>query len=184
MPPVLPDTSQVEKAITELLREEEIGSIATICADGTPSAATMHFASDGLAVYCHTFTYTRKYAALKNNPNIAYALAHTPPEGFHGRMKVRSVQVTGRATFLTEQADIEHAIDVSREQFSWLQDSNMYDNFKREGVALRQVFFRIDPVTALWADNRVHMLYRTLVTFTPDGKNVASLAPYDTKAAA
>ena len=183
MPPPLPDIHEVEQAITELLREEEVGSIATIGPDGTPSAATMHFASDGLVVYCHTFTYTRKYGALKAESRVGYTLAHMPPEGFHGRMKVRSVQVTGRATFLTDQAEIEHAIDVSREQFDWLQDSTMYDNFKREGVALRQVFFRIDPVEALWADNRVRMMYRTLVTFSPDGKHVESLAPYETKVA-
>jgi general stress protein 26 len=173
-----PGAAEVELAIKELLREEEIGALATISADGYPSTATMHFASDGLAVYMHTFTYTRKYADIQRDQRVSYALHHLPPAGFDGRFEVRAVQVKGTATIVTDQAEIERAVEVSYEQFDWLKDTTMYDNFKRAGQAQRQVFFRIDPVQALWTDHRVRMLWRTIVNFSADGQQVAGLEPY------
>ena len=174
-----PGAADVEQAIAELLREEQVGALATISATGAPSVATMHFASDGLAVYLHTFTDTRKYAAIRRDNRVSYTLAYQPSEGFDARRQLRAVQVDGTASILTDPAEIDQAILLSREQFDWLKDSRMYDNVQRAVVAQRQVFFRVDPVVALWNDNRVRMLWRRIVTFTPDGRHVAELAPYD-----
>jgi hypothetical protein len=40
----------------------------------------------------------------------------------------------------------------------------------------QQVFFRIDPDTAVWADNRVRMMWRVIVRF--DGSHVTAVRPY------
>ena len=173
-----PGIAEVEAAIVELLREQEVGAMAVIAPDGTPLVATMHFASDGLTVYVHTFTYTRKYAALLADGHVAYELDHLSPDGFAGRAEVRSAQVNGIATRVTDRAEIEHAIELSHQQFGWLKDANIYNGFKREGGAKLQVFFRIEPVQALWTDNRVRVQWRKLVTFSADGRSVASLRPY------
>ncbi|MGH4025243.1 MAG: pyridoxamine 5'-phosphate oxidase family protein [Pseudonocardiaceae bacterium] len=177
-----PGIEDIEHAIIELLREQEVGALATLAPTGAPSVASMHFASDGLTVYLHTFKDTRTYAAIQRDPRVSYTIAYVPPDSFQGRRQLRAIQVNGTATSLTEQAQIDRAIEVSREQFAWLKDSAMFDNFQRGG-AYRQVFFRIDPIDALWTDNRVRMLWRRLVTFTSDGKHIAALAPYDTTAA-
>jgi general stress protein 26 len=174
-----PGVAEVEQAITELLRNEEIGTVATLSADGYPSAATMHFAAEGLVVYLHTYTYTRKFEHIQANPRIGYALAYVPPEGFDGRLQVRALQVMGTATIVTEQDEIDRAVELSHQQFDWLSETAMYENFKRANRTDRQVFIRVDPVKGLWTDNRVRMLWRRLVTFTPDGRHVAELAPYD-----
>lgn len=175
-----PGIEDIEHAIIELLREQEIGALATLSPTGAPSVASMHVASDGLTVYLHTFTNTRTYAAIQRDPRVSYTIAHVPPDNFQGRRQLRAIQVNGTATTLTEQAHIDRAVEVSREQFPWLKD--MFDNVKR-GAGHGQAFFRIDPIDALWTDNRVRMLWRKIVTFTPDGKHIASLAPYDTTAA-
>lgn len=175
-----PSTEDIEHAIVELLREQEIGALATVSPTGAPSVASMHFASDGLAVYLHTFKDTRTYAAIQRDPRVSYTLAHVPADGFQGRRQLRAIQVSGTASTLTEQAHIDRAIEVSREQFPWLKA--MFDNLQHGG-GYRQVFFRIDPIDALWTDNRVRVLWRKIVTFTPDGKHIASLAPYDTTVA-
>lgn len=175
-----PTSEELEAEIAELLRIEEVGALAVTLEDGSPHVATMHFAGDGLAVYCHTFTYTRKYEAIKRDPRVSYTLAYQPPGGFYDRMKLRAIQVSGIATLLSEAGEVEHAIAKCGEQFEWLKDSTMFDNFRREGVELRQVFFRIDPVSAMWNDNRVRMMWRQNVSFTADHSHIADVTPYAT----
>ena len=57
----VPGIPEVSAAVAELLRQEEIGALATIDEDGCPSASSMHGAADGSTVYMHTFTYNRNY---------------------------------------------------------------------------------------------------------------------------
>jgi general stress protein 26 len=180
---VEPGVTDVEQDIVDLLRETEMGALATITPTGEPAATYMHFASDGLAVYLHTFTDTRTCAAIRRGTPVSYVLANEPPPGLDGHRLLRAVQVDGTATVVTDEDEIDTAIRVSREQFAWLKDSRMYDNTRRPSWIQRQMFFRIDPVSALWTDNRVRMLWRKLVTFTPDGKHVAELEPYQPVAA-
>ena len=61
-----------------------------------------------------------------------------------------------------------------------MKDLSLFDTFDK-GTAHHQTFIRIDPVEALWNDNRVRLLWRKIVTFTPDGRHVAALSPYETK---
>jgi len=175
-----PGVQDVEDAIAELLREEEIGSLAVLGPSGGPAVSMMHFASDGLIVYTHTFTYSRKHAAIQRDPRVSYTIAALPPDGFYGRDQLRAIQVEGIATPVIEPAEIERAVEVSRQQFEWMKDMSLLDTFAK-GTAHHQTFFRIVPVEALWNDNRVRQLWRKIVTFTPDGKHVAALSPYETK---
>jgi nitroimidazol reductase NimA-like FMN-containing flavoprotein (pyridoxamine 5'-phosphate oxidase superfamily) len=172
-----PSLSEVSQAVAGLLREEEIATLATIDADGCPSASTMHIASDGFSVYMHTFTYNRKYAEILEDPRVSYAVAHLG--SFEERFQVYSLQVKGRATLLTDPAEIGRAVQVSMEQFPWLADTSMYDNVKTPEDRTQQVFFRIDPVSALWADNRVRLMWRVILDFAPEGGGVTAMRPYD-----
>jgi nitroimidazol reductase NimA-like FMN-containing flavoprotein (pyridoxamine 5'-phosphate oxidase superfamily) len=175
-----PGIEEVEQDIVELLRAEEIGSLAVVGPTGGPAVSMMHFASDGLVVYLHTFTYSRKHEAIARDPRVSYTIAAIPPDGFYGRGQLRAIQVDGIATPVTEPAEIERAVQVSRQQFEWMKDMSLLDTFAK-GTAHHQMFFRIDPVEALWNDNRVRLLWRKIVTFTGDGRHVAALSPYETK---
>lgn len=175
-----PTLEQVESDIAELLRTEEIGSLAVLGANGGPAVSMMHFASDGFVVYLHTFTYSRKHEAIARDGRVSYTIAAIPPDGFYGRGQLRAIQVEGIASFVTDPAEIQRAVEVSREQFEWMNDMSLLDTFDK-GTAHHQMFIRIDPVEALWNDNRVRLLWRKIVTFTPDGKHIAALAPYETK---
>lgn len=172
-----PDLAAVGRAVADLLRTEEIATLATVDGDGWSSASTMHIASDGFTVYMHTFTYNRKYTEMIKEPRVSYAVAHLG--SFEERFQVYSLQMKGRATLLTEPAEIARAVRVSREQFPWLADTSMYDNVDTPDDHTQQVFFRIDPVSALWADNRVRLLWRRILEFTPDGAGIAAMHPYD-----
>jgi nitroimidazol reductase NimA-like FMN-containing flavoprotein (pyridoxamine 5'-phosphate oxidase superfamily) len=175
---VEPGTADVEEAIAALLREKEVGALATVGPTGAPSVAAMHVAADGLVVYVHTFTDTRKYTAIQRDPHVGYSVWHEPPGGIAAARELRAVQVDGTATIVDDPTEIECAVRLSREQFAWMRDSRMFDNVQRAIAAGRQLFIRIDPVEALWTDNRVRMLWRRIVTFTPDGRHVAELADY------
>lgn len=175
-----PSLEQIESDIAELLRTEEIGSLAVVSPAGGPAVSMMHFASDGLVVYLHTFTYSRKHESIARDNRVSYTIAAIPPDGFYGRGQLRAIQVEGVASFVTDPAEIQRAVEVSREQFEWMKDMSLLDTFDK-GTAHHQMFIRIDPVEALWNDNRVRLLWRKIVTFSPDGRHVSSVAPYETK---
>ena len=173
-----PELAEIHEAITELLRDEQIATLATVDASGWPSASTMHIAGDGLSVYIHTFSYNRKYAEMLADPRVSYAVSYLPPGGFEDRFALRSLQVKGRASLLTTAEEIQRAVAVSREQFPWLAQTAMYDNVKLPDQG-QQMFFRIDPVSGVWADHRVRLLWRVFLDFDASGTSITGKSPYD-----
>lgn len=173
-----PDLASVELSVIALLAEQEVAALATLSSTGCPSTSHMHIASDRLAVYMHTFARDRKYGEMLRDPRVGYVVSHLPEGGFADRRLIRSVQVKGLATMVTAPQELARAVEVSREQFAWLRDTRLYDNLEVPADQPRQAFFRIDPVEALWTDHRVRQLWRRLLTFTPDGRHVASMRPY------
>ncbi|MET8873208.1 pyridoxamine 5'-phosphate oxidase family protein [Nocardia sp. NPDC004604] len=178
MPSPEPSMGDIQEAIVELLRAEEIGTLATIDSEGRPSASYMHFASDGLIVYTHTFSYTRKHLQMQRNPNVSYTIGHLPPEGYAGRRETRYLQIQGHATLVTDPAEIQRVVEVSLEQFPWAADTSMYDNIKVPDQG-QQVFYRIEPVEGLWSDNRIRMLWRVLLEFADGGKAITNAEDYN-----
>jgi Pyridoxamine 5'-phosphate oxidase len=152
-----PGVEEVERDIAELLRTEEIGSLAVVGPTGAPAVSMMHFASDGLAVYLHIFTYSRKHEAIARDPRVSYTIAAIPPDGFYGRGQLRAIQVEGIASFVTEPAEIP-------------RDRGQPRTVRVDGGAL-----------SLYDDNRVRLLWRKIITFTQHGRHVAELSPYETK---
>lgn len=172
-----PSRAEIEHAITELLRDEEIAALATLAPDGWPSASVMHIAADGLKVYLHTFVRTRKYGEILADPKVSYVASHLPAGGYDERELTRSLQVKGRATLVTDRAEIEHAIQLSLAQFPWAAETNLFNGVKGPEES-QQVFFRIDPDVAVWADNRVRMMWRVVVDFAADGSRITDVRPY------
>jgi len=172
-----PSIEEVEQSIVELLRDEEMGTLGTLSEDGYPHTSTMHFACDGLVAYFHTFKYTRKYADILRDPKVSYAIAHLPEGGFFERMQTHALQVRGMATIVEDQAEIDHAVELSHQQFDWLKETTMYDMFKNPPPQMRQVFFRVDPQTAMWNDNRVRMMWRQNLKI--ESGHLTEMEPYD-----
>lgn len=178
MPKPEPTPAQIEAEIVELLRTEELSTLATVDAEGRPSVAKMHLAGDGLIAYMHTFSYTRKHAHIKQNSNVSYEIAFLPPDGYHGRFTTRSLQVQGEVTLVTDLDEIRHASKISVEQFPWAADTALFDNIKSPEQGM-QVFYRIKPVHGLWADARIRLAYRALLDFSEDGTSIANVTNYN-----
>ncbi|WP_329410383.1 pyridoxamine 5'-phosphate oxidase family protein [Nocardia vinacea] len=174
---VEPTLEEIQDSICELLRAEEIATLATIDADGCPSASTMHLAVDGLIAYIHTFQYNRKHTQMLNNPNVSYVVNDLPTDGYAGRRETRSLQMQGSATLVTEPDEIQHAVQLSFAQFPWLADTSMYNNIKVPDQG-QQVFYRITPTRALWSDHTVRMLWQVLLDFSEDGREITGVQDY------
>ncbi|MET9491121.1 pyridoxamine 5'-phosphate oxidase family protein [Nocardia sp. NPDC006630] len=172
-----PTLEQIQDSISELLRAEEITTLATIDADGFPSASTMHLAGDGLLAYIHTFQYNRKHTQMLNNPKVSYVVSDLPADGYAGRGTTRSLQMQGLATAVTDPDEIQHAVQLSFAQFPWLADTSMYNNIKVPDQG-QQVFYRITPTRALWSDHTVRMLWRVLLDFSEDGREITDVQDY------
>ncbi|WP_328352170.1 pyridoxamine 5'-phosphate oxidase family protein [Streptomyces sp. NBC_00445] len=177
-----PTVAEIEAEIIELLRTEELSSLATIDADGFPSSARMHLAGDGLIVYMHTFKNTRKHVHIRRNPHVSYDIAYLPPDGFYGRFTTRSLQMQGIAAVVTDIDEIRHASKISLDQFPWAADTSLFNNVKPPDQGM-QVFYRIQPVRGMWADARVSLSYRALLEFSEDGKSIAQVSGYKMAAA-
>jgi general stress protein 26 len=171
-----PPLEEIEQAIIRHLIEVESGALSTLAEDGFPHTCGMHMASDGFSVYLHTYKYTRKFAHILRDPRCSFMLAYEPPGGFADRAQARNLQIRGRATVVEDEEEIEHAVEVSRQQFDWLKEISLYENFRRPSPRMKQVFFRVDPISGSWQDNRVRMTWAQLVEFE-DGRLV-SCRPY------
>jgi hypothetical protein len=172
-----PTPAEIGHAISDLLLEQEIVTMATVASDGSPSASVMHIAADGFRVYLHTFVRTRKYGEMLADPRVSYAASHLPVGGYDEREKTRSLQVKGRAVLVDDLGEIEHAIELSRAQFPWADRSGLYNKAKLPADS-QQIFFRIDPDEAVWADNRIRMRWRVVVDFARDGSQITAVRPY------
>ncbi|MGW4242131.1 pyridoxamine 5'-phosphate oxidase family protein [Nocardia sp. NPDC004722] len=179
MATVEPTLSEIQEAICDLLRTEQLAALATVDAEGLPSTSAMHIAADGLVAYVHTFQSNRKHAHMQQNPNVSYVASYFPPDGYAGRADIRSVQIQGRATLVTDPAEIQRVVQLSLEQFPWLADTSLYTNIKLPDQG-QQVFYRIHPVKGLWSDHRVRQLWRVLLDFSPDGRTLTTTHPYYT----
>jgi general stress protein 26 len=168
---------EVEDAIRDLLAEEELGVLATVRDDGSPSASLMSFAADGLTVYCPAPGHARKLQDLHRDPRVAYTLVRLPDQAGGRRLETRMVQMTGLAGFVDDPAEIDRALALCCEQFYWLADDKRRAGFGRDAREGRLVFFKVQPVQALWNDSRESAAWRVLVNFTSEGR-VAELRPY------
>ncbi|MFF0488285.1 pyridoxamine 5'-phosphate oxidase family protein [Nocardia sp. NPDC004068] len=174
-----PSLDEIQDAVAELLRTEELAALATVDASGRPSASAMHLAADGLIAYIHTFRHNRKHAQMQHNSNVGYVVSHLPTDGYAGRHEIRALQIQGRAILVTDADEIQRAVGLSFEQFPWLADTSLYDHVAPPDQG-QQVFYRIEPVQGLWTDHRVRQLWRVLLEFSDDGRTIVSSRPYDT----
>ncbi|WP_113705128.1 pyridoxamine 5'-phosphate oxidase family protein [Nonomuraea lactucae] len=178
MPRKEPTLAEIEPTIRQMLLEEELATLATISADGWPSASTMHIAADGLSVYMQCFTRkARKFRQMREDPRVSYAVSVIPSGGYYERFKTRSLQVKGRARLVTSADEIAHAAELSKQQFDWAKDSSQFDKLKTPDQDAQQAFFRIDPVEGLWGDNSVGLMWRVLLDFAPDGSRIEAMRP-------
>lgn len=179
----VPDLKDVESRIAELMAETELGTMATVTPEGKPHASCLHMISLGTTMYFSSWQYARKYAHIKENPNVAVEIRRELPNGFEDRMKARALQISGKASYVTDLDEMQAIIDAGYEQHPFLKDFDMMASFKKVLTGntplekIRQRIIRVDPVEALYADNTVHFMWRHMIDFDEEG-HVSNMYPY------
>jgi uncharacterized protein YhbP (UPF0306 family) len=111
--------------------------LATAGADGTPHAAPMFYAPDGLRIYLSAPADSRTARNLEENPRAAVALADMPTQ----ITDAQSVQLEGAVTAI-EGDEASGAADLFGRRYPFLGD------------AVRQArFFRLDPAEVTYVHN-------------------------------
>jgi general stress protein 26 len=98
-----PDMETKRAMALEFLKSHTAGVIASISREGTPHASVVYYTSDEqFSVYFLTLVSSRKYAAMKANPNVAFVV---------GTLDVpQTLQIEGAVTELHEGADMGRSL--------------------------------------------------------------------------
>lgn len=179
----IPNNEEVENRIAALIAETELAAFATVSVDGLPHNSCLHLAGIGTTMYFSSWQYARKYTHIQNNSNVSIELHTDLPGGFDDRDKMKSLQITGKASYVTDLEEMEAVIQANYAQHSFLKEFDVLSSFKRVLTGaiplekIRQRIIRVDPVEALYTDNSVFFMWRNMISFDQDG-HVSEMKPY------
>lgn len=142
-----------EQKVSELLKSHNLLTLATASQNGNALAHTVNYASEGATVYFCTNKNTRKAKNILHNPNVAY----TVDRDCENWSDIVALQMEGRAGLITEKSEIEKAAALLMGKYPQLasmpQDPDM-------------VFVKIEPLKAIYIDNKVSWGYRETTEFS------------------
>ena len=130
-------------------------TLATVKPEGKPLAHTVVYVADGATVYFRTRDSTRKVQNILNNPAVAYTVDEYPGDDWY---QLEGVKMEGRATVLTDQADIDYAIELYVKKFSFV-DSIV--PLATPGL----IFIKVEPVEGYFLDYHERLGHWDKVTF-------------------
>ena len=110
-----------QKEISDLLREAEVGHLATLGPQG-PYVIPVHYAYDMDKIYFHCGTEGKKLENIKYDPRVCFQVEemmeitpHQSPCKYNTRY--RSVIVEGRVDYVTDEAAKMHALNSIVEKY-------------------------------------------------------------------
>ncbi|MFQ5353984.1 MAG: pyridoxamine 5'-phosphate oxidase family protein [Thermodesulfobacteriota bacterium] len=95
-------SSNIKEKIVAYLEKHKYMALATVGAESAPSVRAVSCTSEGLTIYFATFKDSRKAREIAANPSVACALY----EEYDDIMKIQGVSLKGRATMITDEAEI------------------------------------------------------------------------------
>lgn len=140
-------THQLAKEqILEILRKEQVGTLATINKDGSPYAIPVHFAYHDGKIYMHGLPAGQKVENLKRCSKVSFTVYHMDALLLDENEKpcdtntaYRSVIVSGDASFLTETEAKKFALGHIIEKYTpQLSDKPLPENMVN-GTAVMMV---------------------------------------------
>lgn len=131
-------TSTLSDWASGFLREDRVGVVGTLNADGSPQLTTMWYllADDGTLIMT-TLSRTQKVKNLRRDPRITFCVGD----------KTRSVSLSGYVTISDDQAVVQQDLERLVERYvsnkdirpqvvaTWIQQSQVTLHFKPERVA-------------------------------------------------
>ncbi len=115
-------------------------------------AHTVGFASAGSVVYFGTGNTTRKFHNIEKNPNVAF----TVDEDGSDVMNITGIQMEGKASFVTDEAELGQIFQLMLEKFPFMAElPKNPDN----------VIIKVEPTKAFFIDCAVEFGFRYEVDF-------------------
>lgn len=145
----------VRRAFEEFLASQDTLVLATVGSDGVPMAHGMHYVAEGAVVYMSSLPGTRKLVNIAHSPTVGYATHRLGT--FRDRSDARTAQVEGRATVVSDGAEVERVRARLKKRLPWAPEVLLAHN----------VTIRIDPIEALWMDLSQGRAGRHVIRFVP-----------------
>lgn len=122
---------EVPDHVLEYLRERETLTLATASLTGTPRAATLTYASDGVTLYVWVHPETTTARNIQQNPIVSFAIDEYADDW----RRTKGIQGMGEATVVLRPAEVDRAVELFAEKYRSLE----------KGRPANVSFFRIVP---------------------------------------
>jgi general stress protein 26 len=113
--------SEIKQQMIEYVASHQKMTLATVTPDGKPIARTVDYVTDGADIYFGTSKNSRKVRDIQNNPNVAY----TVDEDYKDWSQIQGAQMQGKATIVTDEAELSRIGKLFIEKFPVLADMPM-----------------------------------------------------------
>ncbi|NPE31023.1 pyridoxamine 5'-phosphate oxidase family protein [Methanococcoides sp. SA1] len=143
---------EIKERINEYLKKHPYLNLATVSPEGKPMVHSMAFASAGPVVYFGTGNNTRKFRNIEQNPNVAF----TVDEDGSDVMNITGIQMEGKASFVTDEAELGQIFQLMLEKFPFMKElPKNPDN----------VIIKVEPTKAFFLDYAVEFGFRYEVDY-------------------
>jgi nitroimidazol reductase NimA-like FMN-containing flavoprotein (pyridoxamine 5'-phosphate oxidase superfamily) len=142
----------IKEEIIQYLSKRKFITLATANKEGDPLSHTVAYINKGPDVYFSTNKQSRKVKNILKNPKIAYSL-YDPVEHLD---EIRSLQVEGKATLISEKKVSDEVLSLLRKKFPYMTDIPVDSN---------NIIVKITPKTCFYSDYIRRFGYREKVDF-------------------
>jgi uncharacterized protein YhbP (UPF0306 family) len=143
---------ETKKRIAGYLKDHSVLTLATVTLDCRPLAHTVTYVSEGAKVFFATLKTTRKYHNIRRNPAVAY----TVDEDYPDWVKIRGIQMEGKAEILADPGEIVRVRELYVKKFPAAAE------FPED---LHMAFIGIQPVACFFLDFSKGFSHRDEVKF-------------------
>lgn len=139
--------SGTKERIAEYLKSHPYLNLATVSPEGKPMVHSMGFVSAGPVVYFGTGKNTRKYQNIEKNPSVAFTVDEDSLDVF----KITGIQMEGKASFVTDEAEIQTFFQLMVEKFPFAADMPEKPDNR---------IVKVEPTKAFFLDYNVEFGFR------------------------
>jgi len=129
----------IKEQIVDYLSKRKFLTLATLTQNNEPLTHPLAYVNKGDTVYFSTGEETRKFKNIQKNPNVAYSV-YDPTEHLD---EVRSVQMEGKATTVTDKQEIKEINEMLKQKFPFMADLTREPN---------GVIIKVSPKTCYFID--------------------------------
>jgi len=143
---------EIKEQIINYLSKRKFLTLATSTKKGEPLTHPIAYVNKGDTLYFSTGKQTRKFKNIQKNPNVAYSV-YDPTEYLE---EVRSVQMEGKATPVTDKKETKEINNLLKQKFPHMADLTKDPD---------SIIIKVSPKTCYFIDYTKGFGYRDKVEY-------------------